>query len=77
IKMRECFTRALHTKEGVISNQKAKELLASLLKEEDQKHPFSDQELSKKLEEWGVFCARRTVTKYRKQLEILSSNKRK
>lgn len=77
IKMRDCFTSALHTKEGVISTQKAKELLASFLKEEDQTHPFSDQELSKKLEELGVFCARRTVAKYRKQLEILSSHKRK
>jgi RNA polymerase sigma-54 factor len=38
---------------------------------------LSDEDLMKKLEETGYPIARRTITKYRKMLNIPSSRKRK
>ncbi len=64
--------------------EKIKAFLLEILREEKEKlkegafsHPLSDDEISKKLKEaFGVEVARRTVTKYRKNLRIPSSKKR-
>jgi RNA polymerase sigma-54 factor len=41
-------------------------------------HPCSDREIVKTLrQEYGIEIARRTVTKYRESMAILSSSKRK
>ncbi len=39
--------------------------------------PLSDEALSKQLLSRGIQCARRTVTKYRKELKIGSASQRK
>ncbi|MEP6664223.1 MAG: hypothetical protein ABJC04_11225, partial [Verrucomicrobiota bacterium] len=39
--------------------------------------PLSDQEIVKMLQEKGIAIARRTVAKYRAELNILPSNLRK
>ena len=44
---------------------------------EDCKHPYSDQKIVELLREQTIDIARRTVAKYREQLGILSSSKRK
>ena len=44
---------------------------------EDGREPFSDQQIVKLLADKGIVIARRTVAKYREQLGILSSSKRK
>ena len=48
-----------------------------IVDEEDKKKPLSDDEIMNKLAEQGVKIARRTVTKYRESLKILSSTKRR
>ena len=53
--------------------QKIKEIIAS----EDAKKPYSDQKIVAILREQGIDIARRTVAKYREQLGILSSSKRR
>jgi len=47
------------------------------VKEEDPKHPLSDQKLCQLLSEQGIQVARRTVAKYRIELGIRSSTARK
>lgn len=53
----------------------AKDLLQKLINQEEE--PLSDEALSKKMEDEGVVCARRTVAKYRKELKIGSAVQRK
>ncbi|MDO7203911.1 hypothetical protein Q5M85_06770 [Paraclostridium bifermentans] len=47
------------------------------MKSENKKKPLSDEQLSKILKESGISVARRTVAKYREELKIPSSSKRK
>lgn len=54
-----------------------KRKLTEIINEEDKTNPYSDDELVKKLKELGYPLARRTVTKYRKMLNIPSSRQRK
>lgn len=53
-----------------LSARLIKEELAALVENEDKKKPYSDAGLSNLLEKKGYPCARRTVTKYREQLNI-------
>ncbi|MCP5503932.1 MAG: RNA polymerase factor sigma-54 [Chlamydiales bacterium] len=75
LKFRSFFTHALQSEEGNVSNQEAKDLLLKMIDQE--KDPLSDQQLSIKLKERGIQCARRTVSKYRKELKIGSAHQRK
>lgn len=55
-----------------------KQLITKIILREDKKKPFSDQLIKEKLEEeFGIKIARRTVMKYREQLQIPSSMKRR
>jgi RNA polymerase sigma-54 factor len=49
------------------------ERIGELIAAEDKSAPLSDDDLVGKLQQSGIQCARRTVTKYRKQLGIPSS----
>src|SRR5690606_23503105 len=51
--------------------------LQEIIDNEDKQHPYSDDELVKKLAAHGLTVARRTVTKYRKAMKIPSSRHRK
>ena len=62
---------------GGVSRQAAKQALLSLIREEDRKRPYSDQDLCRLLAERGVRVARRTVTKYRLELGLGSSAARR
>src|SRR5262249_1198370 len=57
--------------------EKIKQKLMELLDKEDKSNPLSDEDLVAKLNESGYPVARRTVTKYRKMLNIPSSRQRK
>jgi RNA polymerase sigma-54 factor len=54
-----------------------KNKLLELIDQEDKSNPLSDEDLVTKLQESGYPVARRTVTKYRKMLNIPSSRQRK
>jgi len=69
------FSNALSAANGAVSTSEAKILLQKLIQNETT--PLSDEELSKKLLDQGVKCARRTVAKYRKELKIGSASERK
>jgi len=51
--------------------------LQEIVAAEDKKNPLSDEDLVKKLAEQGINVARRTVTKYRKAMNIPSSRERR
>jgi RNA polymerase sigma-54 factor len=51
--------------------------LQEIVDAEDKQHPLSDDQLVIKLAEAGLTVARRTVTKYRKAMGILSSRQRR
>ena len=54
-----------------------KQKLLDIIANEDKANPLSDEDLVTKLGEAGYPVARRTVTKYRKMLDIASSRQRK
>lgn len=60
-----------------VSKQNAQELLVSLVRGENKSSPFTDQELAEQIVQKGVRCSRRTITKYRKLMNIPSSSHRK
>ena len=60
-----------------MSNTSVKDMIADIFKAEDQSKPLSDQEVVKMLKDKGIVIARRTVAKYRTELNILPSNLRK
>ena len=51
--------------------------LQELIDDEDKQHPYSDEDLVKELAAGGITVARRTVTKYRKAMNIPSSRQRR
>lgn len=53
-----------------------KELIKKLVEAEDRAHPLADVEIARKLEERGYKVARRTVAKYREEMNIPSCRKR-
>ena len=56
---------------------KVKQKIKELIGQEDQGHPYSDQDLSELLSKQGIHVSRRTVAKYREEMGIFSSSKRK
>jgi RNA polymerase sigma-54 factor len=73
------FTGGTTKGSGEVASQVSiQQYIKKLVEEEDPQKPLSDEELGKRLQEkHNVKIARRTVTKYRKMLEIPSSSVRK
>jgi RNA polymerase sigma-54 factor len=72
------FTPGYQTADGeAMSNTSVKGTLAELVRGEDPHNPLSDKEIVEILVERGIPIARRTVAKYRTELNILPSNMRK
>ena len=77
--MKFFFTAGLQTTGGgeTVSNTSVKDMISEIFKAEDSAKPLSDQEVVRMLGEKGITIARRTVAKYRDELNILPSNLRK
>jgi RNA polymerase sigma-54 factor len=76
--MKYFFTPGYQTAEGEsLSNTSVKEAINDLVRNEDPRNPLSDREIVNILSERGIPIARRTVAKYRSELNILPSNLRK
>jgi RNA polymerase sigma-54 factor len=72
------FTTGYRTESGEdVANTSVKAAIAELVAAENPKKPLSDQVIVAKLAERGITIARRTVAKYREELEILPSHLRK
>lgn len=60
-----------------ISSKSIKVFMKEMIEREDSKHPISDQKIADVLNSHGVNISRRTVAKYRDEMHILSSSRRK
>jgi len=76
--MKYFFTAGIQTTSGDgLSNTSVKDMISDIFKNEDPTKPLSDQEVVRMLKDKGIVIARRTVAKYRTELNILPSNLRK
>ncbi|WP_262712505.1 RNA polymerase factor sigma-54 [Arachidicoccus ginsenosidivorans] len=65
------FSESLSTESGEeVSTREVKKILSDVIEGEDKQKPFSDEKLTEILQEKGYNIARRTVAKYREQLNI-------
>ncbi|MBS1734334.1 MAG: RNA polymerase factor sigma-54 [Bacteroidetes bacterium] len=72
------FSESLQTDSGEeVSTREVKKILTDIIGEESKKHPYSDEKLTEMLQEKGYNIARRTVAKYREQLNIPVARLRK
>ena len=79
IQVKKLFTKGIASEESSedISSNIIKKHIEELIFGEDKKHPHSDQKLCEMINQEGINIARRTVAKYREELGILPSSKRK
>jgi RNA polymerase sigma-54 factor len=72
------FNSAISCSDGDdVASEAVKSSIKTILAAEDACHPWSDQKIVELLKEQKIDIARRTVAKYREQLGVLSSSKRK
>lgn len=72
------FSEGISTVSGEdVSSREVKNVLAEMISKEDKKKPLSDDKLEKSLKARGYNIARRTVAKYREQLNIPVARLRK
>ena len=72
------FSESLSTESGEeVSTREVKKILSDLIEGESKKKPLSDERLTELLQEKGYNIARRTVAKYREQLNIAVARLRK
>ncbi len=72
------FSESLSTDSGEeVSTREVKKILSDLIEGENKKRPLSDERLTELLQEKGYNIARRTVAKYREQLNIPVARLRK
>ena len=72
------FSESLSTDSGEeVSTREVKKILSNLIEAEDKHKPLSDEQLTDMLQEKGYNIARRTVAKYREQLNLPVARLRK
>ena len=75
--IRSLFSNTVESADGQnISKNAVKEMIRKIISENETGKPLSDQKISDILKERGITAARRTVSKYRKELNIDSSFER-
>ena len=76
--MKYFFTSGIQTANGIgVSNTSVKGMISEMIKTEQTSKPLSDEEIVRFLDQKGIKIARRTVAKYRSELNILPSHLRK
>ncbi|HEY8930258.1 MAG TPA: RNA polymerase factor sigma-54 [Mucilaginibacter sp.] len=76
--LKSFFSEAIQTESGEeVSNKEVKKILEEHIGKEDKRHPLADEKLTEILKEAGYNIARRTVAKYREQMNIPVARLRK
>jgi len=65
------------TQGETLASESVKSLVREIIEKEDPRKPYSDEKLVKILQGMNIHIARRTVSKYREMMRILSSNERR
>jgi RNA polymerase sigma-54 factor len=72
------FTSGVTGQDGSsIASESIKTIIREMIENEDPKSPLSDQAIADSMEECGIEISRRTIAKYRDEMNIPSSTKRK
>lgn len=77
IELKDFFKGGLTKNDQEVSTDEIKIYIKTEIEGENKKKPISDQDITDKLNELGYEISRRTVAKYRDQMGILNSSKRK
>ena len=76
--IKEFFSESMTNDQGEeVSTREIKKILETVIESEDKRKPLTDEKLAKMLKEKGYPIARRTVAKYREQLDIPVARLRK
>lgn len=76
--LRYFFSNAYVDEKGDdISSKTVRDVLKDLIAKEDKTHPLSDEALSAEIKAQGIPCARRTVAKYRAELNLGNAQQRR
>jgi len=77
-RLKDFFSESMQTSEGEeVSTLEVKNILSEIVSQENKRKPLSDEKLKNMLQEKGYKIARRTVAKYREQLNIPKASLRK
>jgi RNA polymerase sigma-54 factor len=72
------FNAGITSTQGeTMASESVKNLVREIIAKEDPKKPYSDEKLVRILQGMSIHIARRTVSKYREMMKILSSNERR
>jgi RNA polymerase sigma-54 factor len=72
------FNTGITSTEGEnLASETVKNLVREIIAKEDPKKPYSDEKLVEILKGMNIHIARRTISKYREMMKILSSNERR
>jgi RNA polymerase sigma-54 factor len=78
LELRSFFSESVNGPQGSeMSLSSLKRRVAQMIKEEDTAHPYTDDQITKKLNDEGIHVTRRTVAKYREDLRIPSTHRRR
>ncbi len=78
LRLKSFFSESIQTESGEeVSTREVKKILSDIIDAENKSKPHSDQKLTEMLKEKGYSIARRTVAKYREQLNIPVARLRK
>ena len=78
IKIKDLFTvNSIRNSSKDVSVSYIKSIIEKIINEENKKNPISDQEIVEGLKKIDIAISRRTVAKYREEMGIKSSHKRK
>ncbi len=76
--LKKFFTSSVTQDDGSeVSAEKTKGAIKDVIESEDSKKPLSDQKIVEALKDKGIQVARRTIAKYREQMNILPARMRK
>ena len=76
--IKEFFSESMKNDQGEdVSTKEIKNMLQTVIAEENKKRPLTDEKLTKILKEKGYPIARRTIAKYREQLDLPVARLRK
>src|ERR1700693_2855916 len=78
LELRSFFSESVNGPQGSeMSLSSLKRRVKQMIKEEDTAHPYTDDQITKKLNDEGIHVTRRTVAKYREDLRIPSTHRRR
>jgi RNA polymerase sigma-54 factor len=77
IALKDLFTEGITNEDGLsVSNKVIKSIIKEIIETENKETPYTDQQLTRILATKGCSVARRTVAKYREQLQIPGAHRR-